>query len=285
MALLKLFPACIITIFLASCSSTDDKKEAFKFQRQFSQYSELVKDTFYIDVQLPKEYNTNPLKKYPTVLVVDGNFFFPMISSVAHQYETAGLLEPVIVVAVGYKTFGLMDSLRVRDYLFPKAMPSDEINASGGGQNFYDYITKELLPKIDSDFRTDKADRTLLGHSFGGYFVLYSLLHQARVQSTDFKNFISASPTLWYNNFYLNALPDQLSANEKDLGIFLSVGELEDSTWSVKPVKDLTTRIQDKKIKGLKFKSSVFNHLNHMDVALLTFTKGLQELQTPKRKE
>ena len=281
MSHLKLFPVWTI-IILAACSSADNKKEEFKLQRQFLQYSEFVKDTFYIDVQIPKEYKDNPSKKYPTFVFVDGNFYFPMISPIIHQYETAGLLEPAIVVSIGYKTFGLMDSLRVRDYLFPKAMPSDEIKASGGGQDFYNYITKELLPKIDADFRTDKADRTLLGHSFGGYFVLYSLLNQTS-QTNDFKNFISASPTLWYNDFYLNKLADQLSNNEKNLGLFLSVGELEDSTWSVKPVKDLTTKIQDKKIKGLKFESRIFNHLDHMDVALLTFTKGLQELRKPKR--
>lgn len=267
-------------ILLTACSTTENKKDNDGLH--FTHYSESVKDTFYIDIQLPKEYEANPDKKYPTLVFVDGNFYFPMMSAIIQQYENTGLLEPFIVVGVGYKSFKTMDSLRIRDYLFPKALPSDELNANGGGQDFYDYLTKELLPKIDSDFRTDKTDRTLLGHSFGGYFVLYSLFHQSTKQTNDFKNFISASPTLWYNDFYLNKLPEQLSTNEKNLGLFLSVGELEDSTWSVNPVKSLTKELQSKQIKGLVFKSRVFNHLDHMDISILTFTKGLQELRSSK---
>ncbi len=282
MAQLKYFFLWFVIIFTACTSADNNKKEASDLQQQFSQYSTFVKDTFYIDVQIPKEYSDNPDKKYPTLVLIDGNFFFPMMSSIAHQYETTALLDPLIVVAIGYKTFRLMDSLRVRDYLFPEAIPSDEINASGGGQHFHDYITKELLPKIDADYRTDIADRTLLGHSFGGYFTLYSLLHQTNTQSNDFKYFVSASPTLWYNDFYLNKLPGLLANNDKELGLFLSVGELEDSTWSVKPVKDLTAALQNEKIKGLEFKSRIFSYLDHMDVALLSFTKGLQELRSQK---
>jgi predicted alpha/beta superfamily hydrolase len=205
-----------------------------------------------------------------------------MVSAIVHQYETAKLLEPAIVVAIGYRTFDQMDSLRVRDFLFPKALPSDEMNASGGGENFFNYVTKELLPKIDADFRADKDDRTLLGHSFGGYFVLYSLSKQVGVQTGEFKNFIAASPTLWYNDFYLKKLPEQLASNKNHLGLFVSVGALEDSTWSVNPVKDLTASIEAKRINDLEFKSRIFSHLDHMDVALVTFIKGLQELRNKK---
>ncbi|MBB6325844.1 hypothetical protein FHS59_001459 [Algoriphagus iocasae] len=275
----KLIPIWTI-ILLTACSTVESKKD--RFDLHFNQYSEYVRDTFYIDVQLPIEYVENPDKKYPTLVFVDGNFYFPTMSAILHQYEKTGLLEPFIAVGIGYKSFKAMDSLRMRDYLFPKALPSDELEAPGGGQNFYDFITKELLPRIDLDFRTDTTDRTLMGHSFGGYFVLYSLLHQSAVQANDFKNFVSASPTLWYNDFYLNKLPEQLSKNQKNIGLYLSVGGLEDSTWSVNPVKSLTMKLQNKPVKGLDFKSRVFNHLDHMDVALLTFTKGLQELRTSK---
>ena len=270
---------------MVGCSSKDNTKEKTESIIKFTQFSESVKDTFYINVQLPIEYFENPDKKYPTVVLVDGNFFFPMMASINNQYETAALLEPTILVGVGYKSFKSMDSLRVRDYLYPKALPSDEMNAIGGGQNFYNYLTKELLPKIDSQYRTEKSNRALLGHSFGGYFVLYSLLNQLQNKTNDFKTFISASPTLWYNNFYLNQLPEQLGKNERQLGIFISVGDMEDSTWSVKPVKDMTKEIQKRNIKGLEFKSRVYNHLDHMDVAVLSFTKGLQELVTTKREK
>ncbi len=118
-----------------------------------------------------------------------------------------------------------------------------------------------------------------MGQSFGGYFVLYSLFHQSATQTNDFKNFISASPTLWCNDFYLNKLPDQLLTNEKNIGLFLSVGELEDSTWSVNLLKKPTKELQDKQIKGLDFKSRIFNHLDHMECGCIIIHKGVSRIK------
>ena len=126
-----------------------------------------------------------------------------------------------------------------------------KLTPAGGGQLFYKFLVNELLPKIDAQYRTDKNSRALLGHSFGGYFVLYSLLNQLNNKTSHFKKFISASPTLWYNNFYLNQLPQQLQESNEHLGIFMSVGQMEDSIWSVNPVKDLTTEIRKRNLKGL----------------------------------
>jgi hypothetical protein len=59
--------------------------------------------------------------------------------------------------------------------------------------------------------------------------------------------------------------------------VFLSVGALEDSAWSVKPVKDLSTAIQTSATAEINFHSRIYTHLDHMDVGLLSFTKGLQD--------
>ncbi|MTI29802.1 alpha/beta hydrolase [Xanthovirga aplysinae] len=279
---MKLFPLFTISfpifLLLTSCTTKKKIKESKPLHETFTQYSESVKDTFYIDVQLPKEYYKNPNKNYTTVYLLDGNFFFPITAPLQHQYESTGLLKPIILVSIGYKSFKTMDSLRVRDYLYPKSIPSDEIEAIGGGQKFKNFITNELIPQIDSEFRTKKDDRVLAGHSFGGYFVLYALWNQLDTEKSDFKSFISASPTLWYNNFYLNQLPEKLKEKNKDLNLFLTVGGKENATWAVQPVIDFSKQIKILEIKNLQFKNRVYNHLDHMDLGLLSFTKGLQEL-------
>ncbi len=88
-------------------------------------YSKAVKDSLYVQTQLPLEYGDSSSKRYPVVVVLDGNFHFPMLASSIRQYEKAGLLPPLIVIGVGYKSLATMDSLRVRDYLYPAALPSD----------------------------------------------------------------------------------------------------------------------------------------------------------------
>jgi hypothetical protein len=170
-----------------------------------------------------------------------------------------------------------MDSLRVRDYLFPEALPSDELVSIGGGQRFFRFIEEELLPKVDKEYRTKEFSRCLLGHSFGGYFVLYSLLHQLEESKGTFDTFIAASPTLWYNEFYLNKLPTALAQNSSDsINIFMTVGALEDSVWSVRPLKSLAASIQQLPEK-VHLEPRVYSHLEHMDVGMISFVKGLQQ--------
>lgn len=268
-----------IVVILSACSNTGNKDTySGSLNKEFSTYSKIVGDSFYVSVQLPESYYKDSAIKYPTVYVLDGNFYFPMLASVFRQYEQGGLLPPMILIGIGYKSFKLMDSLRVRDYMYPAALPSDEMNAVGGGKNFDDFLTNQLVPYIDSSYNTLKSNRSLLGHSFGGYFSLYALLNQINNDKTVFTNFASASPSLWYNNFYLNQLTSKLkNRNSRDtLNIFMTVGGLEDSTWNIAPVKKLGDSILNADVKDIKFQYKVYSDLSHMDIAIITFTKALQ---------
>ena len=269
----------ITCIVLFACSpSAKQDANSNSLNKEFSIYSNTIEDSFFISVQLPVDYYKNPTAKYPTVYVLDANFHFPMLASVIRQYEKGGMLPPIILVGIGYKSFKLMDSLRVRDYMYPAALPSDEMNAVGGGKNFADFLTNQLVPNIDSNYNSEKSNRALLGHSFGGYFSLYAILNQIENNKTVFKNFGSASPSLWYNNFYLNQLTKKLmTRNNRDtLNIFMTVGGLEDSTWNISPVRKLGNDILNADIKDIKFQSKVYSDLGHIDVATITFTKALQ---------
>jgi predicted alpha/beta superfamily hydrolase len=283
----KIYLLFIISASLFSCSH--EKKEAGigEVKQEFTIYSATIRDSFVITVQVPEAYFTDSTTHFPSVYMVDANFHFPMLASVVAQYEKGGLLPPLILVGIGYKSFQLMDSLRVRDYLYPAALPSDEINAIGGGMKFDEFITQQLIAYIDSNFRTDSTNRSLLGHSFGGYFSLYALLHQLETNRNEFKNFVAASPSLWYNKFYLNQITDKLKtrASKDSLDIFLSVGGLEDSTWDIGPGKKLFRQLKDSTIKNIKVQYKIYNDLGHMDVPLLTFTKGLQAFYNKKENQ
>lgn len=56
-----------------------------------------------------------------------------------------------------------MDSPRVRDYTYPKAQAIDSFATSGGADLFYSFINKELIPQIDSGYRTDTTSRAIMG--------------------------------------------------------------------------------------------------------------------------
>ncbi|HEY5327540.1 MAG TPA: alpha/beta hydrolase-fold protein [Mucilaginibacter sp.] len=271
---------CILAAFSACKRAAKPLNVTKREGEGFTLFSKTVKDTFYISIQLPLDYRAQSKKRYSVVVVTDANFYYPMIAPILHQYEKGGLLPPLILVGIGYNSFKLMDSLRVRDYMYPKAIPSDEMKAVGGGQHFYQFITNELLPKVDSTYRTETNNRTLLGHSFGGYFSLYALMEQVDQKRNDFKGFVSASPSLWYNNYYLFQIPQKLKTlTRKDtLNLFLSVGGLEEPKWSIQPVKDLSKKFSDEGLNNMKVNTEIFNDLDHMDVGLISFVRGLEKM-------
>ncbi|CAN5689323.1 alpha/beta hydrolase-fold protein [soil metagenome] len=277
---MRLYLPLVLLLFTFGCTS--DKEKAVvekKYDDHFLLYSTAVQDSFNISIHLPNEYYDSTSKKYPVVYVTDANFYFPMLSAMLTQYEKGGLLPPLILVGIGYDSFESMDSLRVRDYLYPAALASDEMTTQGGGIKFYSFITDALIPHVDSLFRTSKNNRSLLGHSFGGYFSLYAMLNQVGNNRNDFNNFISASPSLWYHDFYLKQLTGKLKerSNKDSLGLFMTVGGLEDATWSLQPVTDLSKAIKDSAIGNISFETQVYNSLEHMDVGMLSFIKGLQK--------
>ena len=267
-----------ISMMILSCSQADKKIKSEVENKNLTVYSTAVKDSFVISVQLPEEYDKDTIVKYPTVYMLDANFHFPMLAATVKQYEKAGMLPPIILVGIGYKSFHLMDSLRNRDYLYPAALPSDEINAIGGGQKFNDFITNHIIPLIDSTYKTNKQNRSLLGHSFGGYFTLYALLNQLENNKTVFTNFAAASPSLWYNKFYLNQLTDKLKSrvNSDTLNVFITVGGLENTEWDITPGIKLSENIVNAKLKTVKFQHKVYSNLGHMDVSGITFIQALQ---------
>lgn len=271
-----------LLLLFSTCKPKQDRQSPVAAQDSlFRMYSEHVRDSFYISVQLPLEYGEHPHKKYPTLVLTDGNFFYPMLAPILHQYEKGGLLPPLILVSIGYRSFEAMDSLRVRDYMYPEAIASDEMEAVGGGKHFFEFITQELLPKVDSSYRTT-GQRTLLGHSFGGYFSLYALLEQLNQQRNDFDSFIAASPTLWYHDRYLFQLPDKLrDRKSKDtISLSLSVGGLEEPTWTIKPVQDFSKQLLDKNIEHFQLNNQFYQPLDHMDVGIISFVQSLETIYT-----
>jgi hypothetical protein len=56
----------------------------------------------------------------------------------------------------------------------------------------------------------------------------------------------------------------------------MTVGALEDSVWSVRPLKSLAASIQQLPEK-VHLEPRVYSHLEHMDVGMISFVKGLQQ--------
>ncbi len=264
----------LLIIGLSACQTTT-KLENISFSPDWTverMYSKNVQDSFEVSVQYPKGYDKNASQQYPIVLLTDADLYFPLVAPIVHQYEEVGIWPPMILVGIGYGSLHKMDSLRNRDYLYPEALPSDEMETSGGGDQYYHFLADELIPKLEQDGFTNPK-RILAGHSFGGYITLYTSLKQASLQRKDFAGFVSASPSLWYHDFYLQknfAESDRLTNQQ----IFLSIGGAEDAEWSLKPFDRLLEVLESQAV-GKHLHAQIYEGLGHMDVAMVSFLQGI----------
>jgi predicted alpha/beta superfamily hydrolase len=169
-----------------------------------------------------------------------------------------------------------MDSLRQRDYTFPHALPSDSLPISGGGENFYKFLKTELLPHIHASYRTDTSNQTMMGHSFGGYFVLYALLRDLQ-ENIPFNYYVAASPSLPYYDFYLKKQFESLSLQNAGKAIpqlYLTTGEMEIAQDTLHSFSQFRHMLSEKDF--IRLKTKIYAGLEHMGTAVPSFEEGVE---------
>ncbi len=246
----------------------------------FTLKSDFSDESFSLFVRLPRNYSKNKEQTYPVVYLLDGNAYFDLVASSADSYSKKKKISvDPIVVGIGYENAYVMDSLRDRDYTFPNALPADSFKISGQGDKFYEFIQAKIVTHIDSIYRTDKANRTIMGHSLGGYFVLYALTHHLEEPSV-FTNFIAASPSVYYHDTYLikeigSSLTDQ--RNLENTNVYLTIGELEVVENQSNEFEQLSKVLAN---KAISLKTEVYKNLEHMGTAIPTFENGIDLLMS-----
>lgn len=250
-------------------------------------YASAVKDSFYIYVRLPKGYDAKSKERYPVVYLLDANFLYNMVVATTNKYAEVGLLPPLILVGIGYKNMELMDSLRDRDYTFPPGLPTDSMPQSGGGKAFSSFIENQLVPYIDKEYNTETNNRTIMGHSFGGYFVAYTLLQSLQQKQAVFHNYVAASPSLEYHKGYLTQEFSKIIDTKitDTMYFYTTYGGLEGieenrlkNTENNEPDQFgvYSQQLQQIKPTQLIVKSDIYSNFYHMDTAVPSCIKGLQ---------
>ncbi|WP_300598474.1 alpha/beta hydrolase-fold protein [Niabella sp.] len=263
-----------LVLFVIACNApggiAPDIKKSLSARDTLHFYSKNVKDSFTIYVNLPADYLADSSKHFPVVYLLDANLYFDIMATVLNNYTAVGLAPPVILAGIGYKDFQTMDSLRNRDYTFPTAIPEYEMPVSGGAPQFLNFINTELAPAIDKRFRTDTLQQTLMGHSLGGYFTCYALQQRLAGKQYRFRNYIAASPSLHYNNYFLpNELKKAVPVQHDSLNVYITFGGLEKQDSLCRQLPLLLP-------SGITKKIDIYSALDHMDTQLPSFVKGLQ---------
>ena len=111
------------------------------------------------------------------------------------------------------------------DLVLPLILGSPEVVSSGSADAFLAFLIDELRPALEAEFPIVAGGSTLVGASFGGLFVLHTLLSSAE----SFRRYLSISPSLWWDDRLLlrraEALVACRSAPRAD--VYMCAGELE----------------------------------------------------------
>lgn len=144
-------------------------------------------DERFVRVWLPGSYDFVSPKKYPVLYMADGQNLVDRyltaygdwhLDRVIHDMQRQGLPEPILVGIDSPK-----DELQRSNELNPPYSIRKKVQRNGGpnhpiGNQFLDYIVKELKPLIDATFSTDtRKDATGIGGaSMGGIMAWYGFL-------------------------------------------------------------------------------------------------------------
>jgi predicted alpha/beta superfamily hydrolase len=277
----KYFIGNLCLFLLVACNGVEIKKKDIPVTPMSSPvkfYSKTTKDTSFEFVSTPGNLDRN--KKYPVVYLIDANLYFDVMTAAFKRYSEVGLLPEAILVGVGYKDFQTMDSLRDRDYTYPAAIPEYEMSASGNAKNFLALIENEIVPYIDSNYPCDMNKRVLSGHSLGGYFTLFALQQALINNKTIFSSYIAASPSTDYNHNYILKEFEKLKPQSEKINCYVTFGGLEDEQEDTSvlkcPIVLENLKHSLKENCRVNYKGDMYSSLDHMDMALPTFIKGIQ---------
>lgn len=163
----------------------------------------------------------NDTSRYPVLYLMDGDFLTPVVASQIHALSMLyQLLPPMIIVGINnYKHDRGHDLTPTNCITDMDGIVNYNYKSSGGGGEFLEFIEKELIPYIDSNYKT-KPYKILSGHSLGGLMSLHCYVHK-----DIFDAYIAVSPALWWDNNYLVKEIDKFFKTNKidDKKIFISI--------------------------------------------------------------
>ncbi|HQQ76326.1 MAG TPA: alpha/beta hydrolase-fold protein [Thermoanaerobaculia bacterium] len=215
-------------------------------------------------VHLPASYPWAKDRRYPVLYVLDGRTHFRHMAASADFLAAEGEMPETIVVAVA-------STVRIRD--FTQTDWKEAWVGGGGAANFKRFLSTELIPLVERTYRTD-GFRTLLGHSAGGQFVLYTLTSEPAL----FRAYVALSPSLdWDHRLPARSLRKALES-ASSLSAFLYAARSDDSGQALADWDELVAALGARKVPGFRWKTEAFPEERHRSIPLVGSIHALRAL-------
>lgn len=251
----------IIVLLIAAVCGLEINAQPYDFAVKFGLTLEInskeLAEKRKLSIYLPESYERSE-KKYPVVYVLDGEHYFLHTVTSIRTLAGLGKMPESIVVAV-HNTNREMN-MTPPEFTLP-GVPK------GGADRFLAFFEKELVPKIEKDYRTEPL-KILIGHSHGGLFGVYSLINRPKL----FNWYLILDAPLALNEYKLVNQVDLFFSKNPD-----HVGRIA-TAWASFSWKPESWKKLLSKYNFFTASSFEVNDENHESMYFLGIYKGLKQL-------
>ena len=248
----------IVCLLFTTISFSQDQSKSllFRTETKFLHSSTNGRD-YEIYISLPVDYFQSDTTFYPVLYCTDGNYAFNLVSNIVNILTFPREEIPrVLVVSIGYKIKDLMDFVANRKI---DLLPNNDAEV-GGASKFLSFISDELIPYIESNYRVKQNDRTLMGYSMGGLFSLFAMFSKPEI----FQGYYAGSPSIRYDDKVIFKYEQEYAATHKDLPVilFMSFGSLENKL-SISGMYEIAGYLESRKYPNLRLETRIFEGETH----------------------
>jgi predicted alpha/beta superfamily hydrolase len=158
----------------------------------FTIQSKTLSETRRINVYTPPQYTESRDTRLPVLYMPDGGIAedFLHVAGLVQVSTGNGTMRPFILV-------GIENTQRRRDLTGPTQNVEDKKIAPkvGGSAAFRQFIRSELMPLINSRYRTTR-ETAIIGESLAGLFIVETLFLEPDL----FDTYIAFDPSVWWND-------------------------------------------------------------------------------------
>ncbi|HEX8283377.1 MAG TPA: alpha/beta hydrolase-fold protein [Pyrinomonadaceae bacterium] len=221
-------------------------------------------------VRVPAAYARGS-ERFPVLYMTDGDAHIQHTGATVSFLARNARMPEMIVV-------GVTNTDRTRD-LTPTRVeqlpgnPNARFPTSGGADKFLKFIETELIPLVESKYRTQPF-RALAGHSLGGLFAVHAMIARPDL----FNSYIAVSPSLQWDNFMMIDRVKEFFKNRAEYNrtLFTSLGnepgDIGDAFGLFREV------LSKQQVKGFVWEAARYEDEDHGSVVLRSHYAGLRKV-------
>lgn len=244
----------LLVLFLMSCAVFSQKRYEKINSKKLGAERELI-------ISLPASYESDTKKKYPLVLLLDGDYLFdPFYGAMEYANYWDDMPEVILVGVVQNK-----NEERYTDCELDRETGLPDTN----GEKFFEFISMEVVPMLEKNYRIAPF-KVIAGHDTTAAFINLYLYKETPL----FEAYISLSPELGKD--METHLPERLSKISKPIYYYHATADGD--------IKKMRSRIQklDEAAKAVKnpavnYKFDDFVGASHYSLVLYAIPSALYQ--------